>query len=282
MNMDYTELKPDYLRMATTLRLDIESVTRIIPSPISESLYKTVTYSHHEKYLNSMLGTLTNNEIPYDGENKILLENFLERYNLASSIYDFLFIANHYIFLKTLIDSNKIHSINYDEKRKELLSALKLLFSTNIDKTRIKIQNITNDSETVIMYPKFIDTIKNSLLQYFISIDSSVKSDIGDIENFQDWKGYFDYVIENNTKEAIKGRKPKHLITGRIIDSVQIYLQEYTEIKAEEGSPISRSQSSFIYEFLILFDLIPKQLSFKEDNIRLILTKYRDKNKLNK
>ena len=66
-------------------------------------------------------------------------------------------------------------------------------------------------------------------------------------------------------------------MTGWPIDALQVYLQEFTEMKADEGIPISRIQASFIYKFLKIFNLIPDNYGWQEDNIRHILNKFRDK-----
>lgn len=280
MNTDYSELKPDYLKIATALRLDTESVTRIIPSPVSKSLNKTITYSYHEIHLDSMWENLIKSKSPYDGENKIRLEVFLRKYQLSSSLNDFLFLAGYHTFMKKNADSININEPLRLGRRIEILSALKFLYNNESIKLKIDIKHKSENLGTTILDPIFIDAIKKTLLDFYIKFDSSVKTDIRDIENFQDWNEYFDYVIENDQPEDIKvGRKPKHLITGQIIDSLQIYLQNYTNIIAEAGVPIARSQSTFIYEFLLLFDLIPDPVSWSHDNVRLILKKFRSENK---
>ena len=276
--MDYSNLKPDYQRIAFALRIDSNPKTISIPSPISTSLNKNIIFKRHTTFINSIWEILTNNEIPYDGENKKELEFILSEFNLTIHLNDLLFLLSYFKYCKHRNDS-----INENEHlrlatRSELLATLKYLYDNTPRKLKIEILNKTEKSGTTLLNPLFIDVIKKSLLDFLIQNVPSVKQDIVDIENFDQWPEYIDFMIIQENPVIKKGRKPKHTYTVKIIDALQIYLQEYTVIKAEMNTPISNRQSSFIYRFLTDFNLIQDSVTYEEDNVRLNLKKYRKMN----
>lgn len=277
MNTDYSELKPDYIRIATALRIDIEPITRVIPSPVSSSLNKSITFSRGESHLDAYWKILTNNKTSFVDECKEKLEKFLDEYRLSSSLNDFLFLAFYFTSRKSDAVVKRATEPLTLETRSQLISSLKMFFNNQLETFNIIIQKPRDASEKIILDPIFFDGIKNSLLSFFIEHVPRVKNEIHDLENFEDWSDYLEYVIDDEKIEKHKGRKPKHGFTITIIDALQLYLQEYTEIKTEMASVISNSQSSLIFKFLTLFKLIDSDPSYKEDTLRLLLKEYRAK-----
>jgi len=220
-------------------------------------------------------------KVAYEVRDNIKLKSLLEENNLESQRNDLLFLAHTYLGIvkgwKEIKDTWK----PIIGKGDELLNALKFFYDNDSGKIKIDIKHLTFNKSTSIRNQLLLNVIKEALLHYFIETDSFFEFGLADPAEIKDWGKYIDFVIsEEGLQESQikkKGRKKKHQQTGRMIDWLQKYLQEFTNIKAEENIPIARSQALFIYEFLAAINVLPEESFWKEDTIRHILLKERKK-----
>lgn len=256
--MEIKELKPNFERIIHILNIPESHLKKSHPSKIWESITNGVTY--------------------YDINHVNDLKSLLEEFNIEAFYSDITFFAlSHVRREKELSGIKEWHNL-VKGKDEDLLYTLKFLYDNDIQNVKIDLKNKKYNQSTSINNHELIQVIKKALLDYFIETDYYFEQGFSRPEEIKDWGEYINFIIlEKECYSAKKGRKSKYPLAGRLIDSLQKYLQEYTEIKAEEGTTISRRQASFIYNLLNIFDLIHDKLAFEEDNIRHILTKYREK-----
>ncbi len=255
--METNDLKPDFERIIQIMNLP-------------ESIAK--------KYLSERWEGIIKGRIPYAEKDIQELKALLEEFNLESCYNDFLFLANENQRLNKGITELKETASKFHGKQDELLYALKFLFNNDTENIILDLKEKIHINKTSISNQILIQVIKKALLEYFIETDIYIEQGFSKIEEIEDWGRYFDFILlEKECYSVKKGRRSKHSLAGKTIDYLQKYLQEYSEIKAEKGTSISRRQASFIYKFLNIFEIIPDKLAWEEDNIRHILTKYREK-----
>lgn len=256
--MNIQDLKPDFERIAFALDLNASASHVFI-----------------DKYWHG----ISQGEIPYNLKDNESFMALLKEHSLQVYYNDLLFLAFQFLRRNNT-------SIKFEEQRerfsglkKELLNSLKFLY--DYDKSiKIVIKHKTENLSASVNNKQLIFIIRKALTEYFMMNDIAFKGGFSKEENIKDWGYYLGLVIAEKNLYSKKGRPKKHIFTGNYIDALQKYLQEFTELKAEEVTSISRSQASFIYKFLNLFGLIPDNLSWEEDNIRHILDRFREKKKL--
>lgn len=212
---------------------------------------------------------------------KAKLKELLEENNLSEMFQDFFFLA---CLFKLDNEAMKIAIPHGEEESKgwgELLSSLKMLLN-NASEVEIQIKHKNLNEKASIQSNKLISIISQSLLSHYIENDIYFLMGWVNPEDIEDWGEYISFIItERECQQKKKGRKKEHLLSGKIIDILQRYLQDNTEIRAEKGKHYSRQQGKFIYKFLDKIDYFPEELFWKEDNIRHHLESFRKKQKQN-
>ncbi len=251
--MEHEILKPDFGRMEAIFGYN--NLTRHLLSQEWEGICK---------------GT-----IPYPvKENPALLALF-EEYGLDSFKNDLLFIA-HKCQKQKMMDLRTMEFMkSISGSSEQHLEALKFLFEHDLSELKIDIKHKTKNVSVSIKNVILLFRIREALHNLYIEECSYFNTGELDPDEITDWEGYFNLVtnLEGGFVKR-KGRKKKHHSTGRYVNYLKIYLQEYTPLKAENGILISRSQASFIFKFLEAIGFIDDEFAWKEDNIRLILSKY--------
>lgn len=164
----------------------------------------------------------------------------------------------------------------------ELLQALKFLFDNELTDIRIEFKHKKKNLSVSINNVARIYSIRKVLIDLYIEDDIYFKQGWAEPDNIRYWGKYIDFIInKDSVHEPKKGRKTKHHSTGLLISFLQRYLQEYTEIKAEEGIVLSRSQATFISKFLKLLNFLKDDYAWEEDNMRHILVKFLSRSKEN-
>jgi hypothetical protein len=265
--MEINDLKPDFEKI-----ISVFHSTTIIDDdiPISESsklLWKSIGKDWER---------IIKGEIPYESKDNINLTNLIKENSLEPYYNDLLFFAFRFIERNKGVDDINKWMKSIKGEKKELLNALKFLYDNEIIDTKIVLKHKTRNLSITINNQLLINLIKESLLKEFIDTDSYFKQEFIKPEEVEDWGKYFSFLLlEEEAKQVKKGRKKKPGFTGSFIDTLQIYLQEYTELKADKEISISRKQASFIFKFLDVLDLIPDSLTWEEDNIRHMVNKFR-------
>jgi hypothetical protein len=217
-------------------------------------------------------------KLQYEHKEFRKIKAILKEYQLEALQNDFLFLAfNFLVWIKHWkYWEESLHSTF--RKKEELIYVLKFLHDYNESEIKIDFKHLQKNISTSIKNQILLNVIKKALLEHFIENDFWAIKGIKKPEEVKDYREYFGFLIaERESYIKKKGRKEKHLYTGRMIDSLQNYLQEYTDMKADENIPISRNQALFIYKFLDALDIFPEKLAWEEDNMRLILVKLRAK-----
>lgn len=254
--MEWKELKPDFER--------IFQIMNINQYPL-------------KFFFDDRWELIKKGEIPYLVKDFPYLKPLIEEYSFEAYYNDLLFYANEIL----LIEYGWLHiskSLDKSEgKEDELLDALKFFYECDLKKLQINIKKNLGRTIAVSIHNQILlQIIRKALLDYFIKTDKYIEQEYIKPEDIDDWGKYIDFVIlEKGRHGKKKGRKKKYYFLGLYIDYLQKYLQEYTELKAEEGKLISNSQASFIYKYLNIFGLIQDELSCEEDNVRLIFSKYK-------
>ena len=255
--MNLNDFKPDFEKIIDTLEF-----------PQSSSKY---IYSDWDKIIKG--------DISYNIAENTKLISLLKEFNFESSRNDFIYLAFRSLRLNAGWHDLKSFKNKYSSKREELNNVLQFLISFDTAEIKIDFKHTRKNITTSIKNEILIQAIFESLAEYFIKNDYYIEQGFAEPEEIKDLSKYLNFVIEEQKLSdpvVIKhGRKKKHGRTAMIIDNLQKYLQRYTHLKAEEGISVSRRQSIFIYKFLIVLDIIPDNLSWQADNIRLILNKYR-------
>lgn len=205
------------------------------------------------------------------------LFKLLQEYKFEKFTDDFIFLAFDCLHGKRFANELNMFLTKTKGYRAELLMALKFLFTNECSNVKIEFKHVTKNESTSIRNTKLIKTLRELLLNNLLETDFYIVSGMINKDDVPDWGNFIDIVLKESVLESRKGRTPKYNIEPLKIDSLQRYLQEYTELKAEQGIVISRSQALFIFKFLQSIQIIPADLSWKEDNIRLLLTKFRKK-----
>lgn len=255
--MDIKDLKPDFERIAIALDLNASVAPFFI-----------------DKYWNG----ISKGEIPYNIKDNESFKAFLNENSLQAFYNDLLFLAFQFLRRNKTSEKLKEQKERLSGRDMELLESLKFLYD-NFKSLKIVIKHKTENLNKSINNKQLIFEIRKALTEYYMMNDIYFKAGFSKEENIKDWGYYLGLVIAEKNIFSRKGRPKKHIFTGSYIDALQTYLQEFTELKAEEGTSISRSQASFIYKFLNQWGLIPENLSWEEDNIRHILDKFRAKKK---
>jgi len=204
-------------------------------------------------------------------------EALLKEYKLQACYDDLLFLACIFKRERRFSEMLSKYADHIPGKDIEILHVLRFLFTHKTEDIKITIKHRTQNNSVSINNKPLIEEIRKALLNYFIEYETDFEQELKKPQQVNDWITCIDSMI-NNTEKPFKqkGRKRKHAATGKYIDAFQRYLQEFTELKADEGIPISRKQASFIYKFLNIFELIPDNLSWEPDNIRHILKNFKE------
>lgn len=255
--MEIKDLKPDFERIAFALDLNASVAPVFI-----------------DKYWQG----ISKGEIPYNLKDNESFKAFLNEHSLQAFYNDLLFLAFQFLRKNKTSVKFKEQVERLSGRDKELLESLKFLYD-NFKSLKIVIKHKTENLSTSINNKQLIFEVRKALTEYYMMNDIYFKLGFSKEEKILDWGIYLGMVIAEKNIYSRKGRPKKHIFTGSYIDALQTYLQGFTELKAEEGTSISRSQASFIYKFLNLLGLIPDNLSWEEDNIRHILDKFRIRKK---
>ena len=255
--MDIKDLKPDYERIAFALDLDASFAPIFI-----------------DKYWQG----ISKGEIPYNVKDNESFKAFLNEHSFQALYNDLLFLAFRFLEKNKTSLKYKKHFERLSGRDKELLVSLKFLYD-NFESLKIVLKHKTEIKSSTINDNQLIFVIRKALTEYYMMNDIYFKLGYIKAERIKDWGNYLGLVFAEKNIYSNQGRPKKHIHTGLYIDALQRYLQGYTELKAEEGTSISRSQASFISKYLNVLGLFPENLSWEEDNIRHILDKYRAKKK---
>lgn len=262
--MNLEDLKPDFEKIKVAMQ-------------IPES---------HSKFLYDQWDGIISGKYSYDIKNNIKLITLLKENNLESFHYDFLFLAFRCRWIKASWDELKISHSKISGQHEEFNQVLEFLSRYDLTDIKIDVKHRAENLSASIRHRTTIGIIFDALVEYFLKHDSFIEQGFLQPEEIQDLGKYLKFVIEEEKVENkhIKklGRKRKHGSTAIMINFLQNYLQNYTFLKAVEGISISRGQSTFIYKFLSILDIIPDNLTWEEDNIRHILTKHRANKALKK
>jgi len=198
------------------------------------------------------------------------LEELLKEYNLEMLISDFLLLGHFFSeHMKKVKPSNQQIKNNTEI---ELLQTLNLLLNNN---EGIKIDFYKKSQHEATIQDKIlIKFIKEGLLEYLKRRYSS-SYDWNYLDIDKDWEKYIkDRLLELKKESRNRGRpnENRHLIN--MIFSLWKYLQNYTELKADEGKTYSNRQAKFIFQFLKIHALINQSISNEKDIIGYYLKTY--------
>jgi hypothetical protein len=206
------------------------------------------------------------------------VRKLLEEYNLEGFLDDLYFLACQSKFEGILF--NYIITLHKDdiELIREMLQALKLLHDYDTKELKIEIKHKHLNESATIQHEKIIHVINETIKREYLNNDEFLLLGHLKPEDIQG-KAFGEYMRiildESILIRKSRGAKRKHIMTGKIIDEIQCFLQNRTSLKAEEGVDISRGQALFIYDMLDFLGLIHQQMHHKERNIRHILKNYR-------
>ncbi|MBN1234087.1 MAG: hypothetical protein JXA60_12090 [Candidatus Coatesbacteria bacterium] len=232
------------------------------------------------EYYNTMWDELIKSEIPNEIDTKFRL--LIEEYSLEKHYSNLFFLAFTFIKDFTSFRGWQGYTLLFPERNRELLYALKFYFDNNLKDIKVVIKHKIKNQSTTINNLLLIQVIKDALLSELKEknlYDAYGRSKEPKHE-ITDWIKYINTIIaEKKVSGLQKGRKKRHDTPRAEIDVLQVYLQEFTNLKAEPGKPISRKQASFIYKLLDQFGFFPEDYSWKEDSIRHMLIERRSSNK---
>jgi hypothetical protein len=255
--MNFQNLTPDFNRITVSMQL---------PESHSEFIYKDWE-------------DIISGKQSYDISNNASLNALLLSHSFETFQNDFFFLAFRFLKIKTAWNEiGKSFELS-SGKQDQLLQALRFLEMHSSSDVKINFKHTIKNESASITNQLLIDIIKNALKVHFFENDIFIEQGFVNPEEINDLSTYLGFVsdeakIENSNLQQ-KGRKRKYGQAGIMIDIMQTYLQKYTLLLAEPDISISRSQASFIYKFLNILEMVPDNLSWQEDNIRLILNKYR-------
>lgn len=233
-------------------------------------------YNEHTRHLlHEEWEGICNGIIPYPVmENQALLA-LLKEYELDSFMNDLLFIAHKCQKQKKQDLQTEDFLRSLSGMGEQEIEALKFLFEYDLSEIKIDIKHKTKNVSVSIKNLILIYKLREALHNMYIEDCSYFNAGLLNPSEITDWGGYYNLIV--NLEDGFvkrKGRKRKHHSTGRYIKYLKNYLQEFTHLKSEQGILISRSQASFIFKFLDAIGFIDNEFAWKEDNIRLILSKH--------
>ena len=206
-----------------------------------------------------------------------LLEDLLNEYHLEAYLPDFKFMG--YLFshwaeamkiLNSIPTKNRFTKLTF-----ELIQALHFLMENNQVEIQIKSKKLKGGIS--IQDSDLIQIIQQSLFEFYKE-HKFIDSPGNNQEEISDWGEHIEKAFnEIKAKISKKGRKKGNFQIKRITFYLWKYLQDNTEIKAEEGAESSREQSRFIFRFLEIYGIIDNpDFSRKEDNISYYLKAYKE------
>ena len=263
--MDINRLKPDFKKISFAL-----GITNITDASVSESPDFFI------RSLRKDWNAVVKGEIPYETKDNVNFKSLIAEFSLKPHYNDLLFLA--FLFVKRTHGANQLREFirSVPVRKKELLYALRFLYENELKDVRVILRRKTKNISTPVNNLLLVNVIRKALLEEFIENDIDFQQGFMNPETVKDWGEYFNLVIiEEEAKEENKGskKKPAH---GSYIDILQSYLQEYTEMKADKEFLVSHEQASFMFKFLSTLGLITDKQAWEEDNIRQILTNYRE------
>ena len=263
--MDINGLKPDFKKISFALGISNIAEASVFEGP-----------DFFMRSLKKDWDAIVRGEIPYEVKENVNFAQLIEEYSLRANYNDLLFIAFLFVKRNKGADQLREYIRSVPVKKKELLYALRFLYENELKEVKIVFRHKTKSLSTTVNNLLLINVIRKALLEDYIENDIDFQQGFMERENVKDWGKYFNFVIiEEEAKEENKGSKKKPA-PGSYIDILQSYLQEYTEIKADKEMLVSKKQAVFMYKFLSIFGLVTDKLAWEEENIRQILTKYRE------
>jgi len=263
--MDIKDLKPDFERIAS-----LYSIIVITDFPFHER--RNFFLRNYQREWQSIL----NGETPYEVKDNSNLKNLIADFSLDKYYSDLLFLAFRFTKSEKGREDFKRFMKLMPGKKKELLQALDLFYMNELDKIKLVLKHRIKNLSASINNQILLRIIKEALLDEYINTDTYFMEGIVKPEEINDWGKYIHIqVLENETIPSKKGRKRKPS-QGNNIDTLQMYLQLFTALKASNENTISRKQASFIFKFLLELKLMPDNLTWQEDNIRHILNRFRE------
>lgn len=263
--MEIKDLKPDFERIAP-----IYSIIAITGIPFPERT--NFFLRSYEKEWQSIL----KGETSYENKDNINLRKLIEDFSLMDNYNDLLFLAFRFSKQEKLGEDLKRFMKLIPGKKKELLQALEFIYVNELAEIKVVLKHRIKNLSIAINNQILLGIIREALLNEFIETDLYFQQGFVKPEDIPDWGKYFDFInIEEEAKPIKKGRKRKPSQGGKI-EILQMYLQLFTDLKADKENTISRKQASFIFKFLSELNLMPDNLSWQEDNIRHILNKFRE------
>lgn len=254
--------KPNFERIAEVMAIGLANSPEEIPSTKNA----WANYFNGKWELNSKA-----NFFPTD---KLQLRDLLKEYKLEAFHDDFRFIGDE-IYIQWIFSSieyrNKKNGKNpYDW---ELIKALKIFqdnekgISINIIRKQKVISSIQN--------PELINIMQKSLYKYFEDLVFNSITEIKPTNN-QEWEKLLESKYsEGKAKSSQKGRRRDEKKIYRFVFYLWKYLQVYTEIKAIPTATYSKEQAKFIFDFLVIYNLIDSEnIQSQEDSIANYLNSY--------
>lgn len=302
--MEIKSLKPNLDRIANLLQIQKGHSFRKADSRTSAT---SPNLAPETRAIYKLWDSIENNEIPYEIKDNAGIRALIEEYQLQSFQNDFFFLAFNFIRWKEAVKGFDERLNQISERQSELLYAFRFLFNHNLRDIKIDLKHTSKKESASIKNELLLNEIRKALLEYFVKNDRSfmavdpnnetllnkIRKLLLDYfpendsffmavdpnpETIDDWGKLFkDLVSEKEKHTTPRGRKNKNIQIGRMVDSLQKYLQEYTEIKAEGKVSISNQQGAFIFSFLNRINIIIPEDDFYHDKeyIRNILNRYR-------
>jgi hypothetical protein len=251
MNQEYKseQIKPNFERIAFFLAPQWQKAKPEIYSSMkdeAEEMYKDIWGRIEKEEIES---TYYSN-----------LKELLKEYDIESMLPDFLIIGYHFrrqykaiCKIRTDLNSEEIDEIK--KRDFSVIEALNFLHESNYE-AEIILKSLKFGEKISLISPGIIDLLYKGLLEYHIENDIFFEKG-NNPEEITDWGLYFkERYKEEKAKISKKGRKKGVYIIKKIALKLWEYLQEYTNIKAMEGTHNSREQARFIYRFLDIHGLI--------------------------
>lgn len=204
-----------------------------------------------------------------------LLEDLLKEYEMDMFLPDFLLIGFH--FIEKIKDHEKYRiekPTKGDIYEAELFNALELLLNNDKD---ISIEIYRKQIHQVSIHnPILIRKIKEALHEkmeagytgrYYSEYQLDIKADWGKYI-----KGKLTKIKESSPR---KGRPKENNQLKSMIFCLWNYLQNNTQLIADNGKTYSRRQARFIFSFLEIHKLIDQSITNKEDVIAYYLNTFK-------
>jgi hypothetical protein len=263
--MDINRLKPDFKKISFAL-----GINNVTDASVSENP------DFFTRSLRKDWNAVVKGEVTYELKDNVIFKSLITEYSLKTHYNDLLFLA--FLFVKRSHKADELREFirSVPVRKKELLYALKFLYENELKDIRVIFRRKTKNISTPIDNLLLVNVIRKALLEEYIENDIDFQQGFMDPEAIRDWDEYFNLVIiEEEAKEENKESKKKPA-PGSYIDILQSYLQEYTDMKADKEVLVSHEQASFMFKYLSTLGLIKDKEPWDEDNIRQMLTKYRE------